>query len=80
MSTEINEIYAFVALNPEGEGIIGQNVNLMGKEMFMPFVFSDKKMLEALKLIAKKHATIGQRTVKLIKLTERTVLEEFLPE
>ncbi len=74
---KITEVYCFVSVDEGGEGIIGQTMNIQGKEIFMPFVCADKNRMESLKPLAKQIAVLGNKKVKLIKLTSREEMEDF---
>lgn len=73
----IDEIFAYVSVDQNGEGIIGQSVQLMGKDIFMPFVCADKARMESLKPLAKKIAKESGKKIKLIKLSVREEIEEY---
>ena len=72
---KITEIYAFVSVGKNGEGIVGMTMPVEGRETFMPFICADKKRMEQLKPIAKKIAGEYGKTIKLIKLTNRKDIE-----
>lgn len=72
---KINEIYAFVSVDENGEGVVGMTMPINGRETFMPFVCADKARMEALKPIATKIAKESAKTIKLIKFTNRKVIE-----
>ncbi len=74
---KINEIYAFVSVDENGEGIVGQTVQLMGQTVFMPFVCADKKRMESIKIAAKKIAKDSGKKIKLIRLSVREEIEEY---
>lgn len=74
---KITEIYAFVSVDEGGEGIVGMTVNHNGRDMLMPFVCADNKLLVSLKESAKKLAKNHNQKIKLIKLDNRTELETY---
>ncbi len=74
---KINEIFAFVSVDETGEGIIGQAVNLMGQNVFMPFVCADKARMESLKPLAKEIGKNSGMKIKLIRLSVREEIEEY---
>lgn len=75
---EIFEIYCFVSSDESGEGVIGHSgIDEYGRDIMMPLVCADKARMESLKPLAKKMAKDAGIKVKLIKLTQREVLEEF---
>lgn len=68
---KINQLYAFVAVEEDGEGICGY----MTENGWLPMVTSSEKNLAALRPIAQEIAEQTGKTVKLIKLEKRTDLE-----
>lgn len=72
---KINEIYAFVAEEEHGEGIIGRTVVIDNQLVFMPFVCADKSRMESLKPLAREIKKESGKTIKIIKLTKRTDVE-----
>lgn len=74
---KITEVYVFASVDIHGEGIIGQNMHVMGNNVFMPFVCADKNRMESLKPIAKEIAKETGKKIKLIKLTTREEIEEY---
>lgn len=73
---KITEMYAFVAVEELGEGIIGQTVVTDNKLVFMPFVCAEKSTMESLKPLASKiHAESGKK-IKIIKMTNRMDIED----
>lgn len=73
----IDEIYAFVSVDQNGEGIVGQTVQMMGQTVFMPFVCADKARMESIKVAAKKIAKESGKKIKLIRLSVREEIEEY---
>ena len=76
---KITEIYTFVSVDEGGEGIVGMTLPIGGRETFMPFVCADKERMEALKPMAKQICERGKKKIKLIRLTTREEIEEYLP-
>lgn len=74
---KITEIYAFVSSDKDGEGVIGESMNTPFGMMFMPFVCADKERMESLKPLAKRIGKDKKIKIKLIKLTQREVIEEY---
>jgi hypothetical protein len=74
---KIEEMYAFVAVEEQGEGIIGQTVVIDNQLVFMPFVCADKARMESLKPLALKIHMESGKKIKVIKMTKRTELEEI---
>lgn len=72
---KITEVYCFVSVDENGEGIIGETMKIQGKEVFMPFVCADKDRMESLKPFAARiHIETGKK-IKLIRLSNREELE-----
>lgn len=76
---KITEMYAFVSVDEGGEGVVGMTMPINGRETFMPFVCADKARMESLKPIAIKIAKESNKTIRLIKLDNRKVLETIEP-
>lgn len=75
---KITELYAFVSSSKDGEGVIAKSMeNPDGTSRMMPFVCADKARMESLKPLAIKIAQMQKMNVKLIKLTQREVIEEY---
>lgn len=76
MAFRIEEVWAFAAVGEDGEeGIIGEATYLG----WVPFVAADRERLEQLKPRAQAIATKLGCTVRLIRLHQRTDVEEILP-
>jgi hypothetical protein len=73
----IDELFAFVSCDEKGEGIVGKTMQIMGRDVFMPFVCADKARMESLKPLAKKIAKESQKKIKLIRLSIREEIEEY---
>lgn len=73
---KIDEIFAFVSLDDEGEGIIGF---LSSSGQWMPLVGADMKRVEALRPIAKDIAQQSGKTVRLLHFSTRHELEVIEP-
>jgi hypothetical protein len=73
----IDEVYAFVSVDQNGEGIVGHTVQMMGQTVFMPFVCADKSRMESLKPAAKKIAKESGKKIRLIRLSVREEIEEY---
>jgi len=68
---KVEQVYAFISVGDEGEGIIGQTVPMAGQMVFMPFVCADKARMESLKPMAEEiNKRTGQK-IKIIKFTNR---------
>lgn len=73
----IEEVYIFVSSDKNGEGIIGRSIEMLGQNIFMPFVCADKERMESIKPLAKKIAKEYGKKIKLIKLSVREEIEEY---
>jgi len=74
---KIEQVYVFVSVDKDGEGIVGQTIQMMGAPVFMPFVCADKARMESLKPLAKKIAKESGKKIKLIRLSVREEIEEY---
>lgn len=74
---KITEVYVFASVDEGGEGVVGQVVDMLGREVFMPFVCADKKRMESLKPLAQKIAKETGKKIKLIRLSTREELETY---
>ncbi len=75
--TPIETLYAFVGIEDDGsEGIIAVTMEEVGN---IPFVFSDKKLIEMCKPLAIDAAKAAGKRIKLIQMTSRKVLYDFDP-
>ncbi len=76
---KINEVYVFVAEQIENgilmEGVVGRELNVLGKDVFMPFVCADKERVDQLRPLAKELSKLTNKKIKLIKLSVREELE-----
>ena len=73
---KIDEIFAFVAVDADGEGITGF-MNSSGQ--WMPLVGADMKRVEQLRPIAQDIAKQSGKTIRLIHFSTRTELEVINP-
>lgn len=71
----ILEMYAFVAADSLGEGLVG----FQTPSGMMPMVGADMARVEDLKILAKDIAGSSGRKIRLIKFSQRTEVEEFRP-
>lgn len=76
---KITEMYAFVSVSEEGEGVVGVTMPINGRETFMPFVCADKERMESLKPLAVTIGKEANKTIRLIKLSNRKDIEIFEP-
>lgn len=72
---KITQVYAFVSIDEEGEGVIGMTMPINGRDTMIPFITADKERMEQLKLFAIKIAQESGRKIKLIKFTNRKDIE-----
>lgn len=73
--SSINEVFAFLAQDPEGEAIVG--INTPGG--FLPFVGGNMNQIEILKPFAEQIAQKTGRSIKILKFTNREELQEINP-
>lgn len=71
----IDEMYAFVAQDADGEGLTGFQMG----DTFMPMVAADKTRVDQLRSIAQQIARDTGQTVKLVRFSVREELETFKP-
>lgn len=71
----IDKMYAFIADNPEGEGVIGMHTP-MG---WVPFVGADIARVESLRAHAEDIANKTGKEIKLVFFSERTEIEVIKP-
>lgn len=74
---KITELYAFVSVAEGGEGVVGQLMNMLTGQTFMPFVCADYERMESLKPMAQEIAKPSGKKIKLIKLTNREEIESY---
>jgi hypothetical protein len=73
VSLQITEMYAFVAVDRDGdEGIIGMRAP---DGSWMPLVGADKARVESLRSIAREIARASHREVRLLRFSVREELE-----
>lgn len=70
---KIDTIYAFIAFNETGEGIVA----MPAADGWMPMIAADAARLESLRPIAKQIAQSTKIAIKLIRLTTREELETY---
>ena len=80
MSLHINEIWAWVSVDPtdDVEGVCA--FFNPGTMTWMPFIAADKKRLDSIRDQAEALCREQKITMRLIKLSERTVVETLHPE
>jgi hypothetical protein len=71
----IDEMYAFIASDETGEGIIG----FRGPEGWVPLVGADMARVDSLRHMAQRIATSQKIAIKLVKFTTRTEIETINP-
>lgn len=74
---EITELYAYVAVNDDGEGIVATQIMMNGELYFAPLVTNN---LETLKSYESRVLMIGKmsgRNIKLLKFNNREMLAEY---
>jgi len=71
----INEIYAVVANDERGEGVVATSIG----GMTMPLIAADRTRLKNIMSFARDMATERGQSLKLVKFTAREEIEEILP-
>jgi len=71
----IDFLWAFLSVDETGEGILA--APLMGPGSLMPLVAGDQKRLDLITPIAKEIARDSGRNVRLVKFSQREVIEQF---
>jgi len=71
----INEIYAVVANDERGEGVVATSIG----GMTMPLIAADRTRLKNIMSFARDMATERDQSLKLVKFTAREEIEEILP-
>jgi len=74
MKLKIEEMFAFVAEDETGEGVIGMT---MPDGMWMPLVGADMARAESLKKHAKEIGRVSGKKITLLKFTTRETIEEL---
>lgn len=72
---EINELYAFIAENNEGEGICSFQMG----DVHMPMVGADMLRIESLKKLAQIIATETGTKISICKFSKRELIETIKP-
>lgn len=73
---KIDEVFAFVSVDDEGEGICGF---MRPNGQWMPLVGADMKRVESLRPIAKDIARSSGKTIRLLHFSTRRELEVIEP-
>jgi hypothetical protein len=73
----INEIWAFVSVDPEDGYEVVLSGPLLGPGSQVPLIAADKKRLESLWPIAREIAAMTGRKCKLVRFWNREEIEEF---
>lgn len=77
MPLRIDEFYAYVAIDPDGdEALVGYPV----KGEWRPFVCADKARFESLRPLAQRIANESGQTIRLLQFHTRVELGEIKPE
>lgn len=74
---KIEEIFAFISTDENGEGVIADTMIMHGELMQMPFVCADKARVDSLRKRAKEIAKMSGKKIKLIRLSLREDIEEI---
>lgn len=71
----IDEMWAWVSSDDDGEGILAASMVLAGQQMMMPLVGADRARVESFRGLASQIAALEHRRVKLIRFSTREVIE-----
>lgn len=77
MGLRIDELYAFVAEDTEGEGLTGFRNPQTGE--WMPMVAADAARVESLRDMARSIAIFSKKPVRLVRFSVREEVEVFQP-
>lgn len=77
MTLSIDTIYAFIAVDDDGEGVCGAKIGPGGT--FMPLVGADLERVEQLRPVAKLIARESGKRIVLSHFTNRTDVEVIEP-
>lgn len=76
---KIEEVYCYVSVDENGnEGIVAQTMELAGSTVMMPFVAADRVMRDRLDPLAKQIQKKTGKKIRLLRMTSREVIEEFI--
>lgn len=67
----INQMYAFVAEDVEGEGVMGATLNIGGQEVFAALVGADMERVQALLPVAKRVSRISGTPFRILRFSKR---------
>lgn len=73
----IEELYAFVAENADGEGI---TAHFDPQQGWLPMIVSRREVVDALREVAQDMATRDGLRIKLVRFSVRTELETIEPQ
>lgn len=78
MSTKIEEMWAWVSVDPDtgDEGIVAANMPGLG---WHPLVTGRKHLTEKMELLAQRVAKESGRKIRLVRFTSRTEVKELTP-
>lgn len=71
----IDEMWAWVSSDAEGEGILGASMVLAGQPVMMPLVGADRARMESFRGLAREIASREHKRVRLIRFSSREVVE-----
>jgi len=72
---EIDTFYVFLSVDENGEGILGAPLGPKGE--LIPLITGDERLLENLKLVAKQMAPMTDAKIRLVKYTQKEIIEEL---
>lgn len=73
---KIDSIYAFIAADDEGEGIMGAEMEINGKNMMMPLVGADIARIKSLYKIAEEISKVSNTSFKVYKFSGKMDITE----
>lgn len=71
MRLKIDEVFAFIADNEEGEGLVGHFIDYR----WIPFVCADEARVESLRPYAEHIARLSETKIKLVRFSTREEIE-----
>jgi hypothetical protein len=78
MPKTITELWAWVAIEPDGgEGVMGSEMMIDGRTMFVPLVGADRERIESYRGHAEKIAGLSGCKVKLMRYSEAQEIERL---
>lgn len=76
----IDEMYAFVASDETGEGIMGGQTIINGQPMMLPLVGADMSRITSLYKMAEQISRASGKPFKVLKFTQREDITDFVKD